>query len=423
MTRRWHTYASILALAAFYFCAGKFGLSLAFVHASATAVWPLSGIALVVLLLWGYRLWPGIFLGAFLVNITTQGSVATTLGVAAGNTLEALLGAWFVNRFANGLKAFERARNIFKFVLLAAILSTVVSATIGVTSLSLGGFAQWNHYPAIWLTWYLGDMVGDLIVAPLLVIWMTQPLFPLKSKQLLEGAALLLTVIFFGLIVFLGRIPSGVEYLAIPPLLWAAFRFGERGAITSVFVMSGVALLGTLRGLGPFATPDPNTSLLLLQAFMGSITMIALVLAAVVAEHKRAEERLQLQDTVSRILAESPALREAAPKIVQVLCERAGWEVSAIWHLDRTADELTCAEVWHLPSINVPEFEATTRQRRFAPGIGLPGRVWSSGKPAWVPDVTKDSNFPRAPVATRERLHAAFCFPIKLGDETLGVIE
>jgi two-component system, cell cycle sensor histidine kinase and response regulator CckA len=423
MTRRWHTSASILALAAFYFCASKFGLSLAFVHASATAVWPSSGIALAVLLLWGYRLWPGIFLGAFLVNITTQGSVATTLGVAAGNTLEALLGAWFVNRFAGGLKAFERARNIFKFVLLAAILSTALSATIGVTSLSLGGFAQWDQYPAIWLTWYLGDMVGDLIVAPLLVIWMTQPLFPLKSKRILEGAALLLTVILVGLIMFLGKIPSGVEYLAIPPLLWAAFRFGERGAVTSVFVMSGIALLGTLQGHGPFATLSPHTSLLLLQAFLGSITMIALVLAAVVAEHKRAEERLQLQDTVSRILAESPALREAAPKIVQVLCEGAGWEVGAVWNLDRTANELVCVEVWHLPSVNVPEFEATTRQRSFAPGIGLPGRVWSSGKPAWVPDVTKDSNFPRASVATKEELHAAFCFPIKLGDEILGVIE
>src|SRR3989442_8037341 len=113
MTRRWHTSASILALAAFYFCAGKFGLSLAFVHASASAVWPPTGIALAALLLWGYRLWPGIFLGAFLVNITTQGSLATTLGVAAGNTLESLIGAWLVCRFAGGLKAFGQAKNIF----------------------------------------------------------------------------------------------------------------------------------------------------------------------------------------------------------------------------------------------------------------------------------------------------------------------
>src|SRR5256712_8372522 len=101
------TTAAIAAVAAAYFCAGKFGLSLAFVHASASVVWPPSGIALAALLLWGYRFWPGIFLGAFLVNITTQGSAPTTFGIAAGNTAEALLRAWFVCRFANGVNAFE----------------------------------------------------------------------------------------------------------------------------------------------------------------------------------------------------------------------------------------------------------------------------------------------------------------------------
>ena len=166
MRSGFRTLTEILVLAAVYFCAGKLGLSLAYIHASASAVWPPTGIALAALLLWGYKLWPGIFLGAFLVNITTQGSVATTFGIAAGNMLEALLGAWAINRFANGAKAFERARNIFKFVLLAPILSTAVSATFGVTSLTLGGFAQWDQYAPIWFTWWLGDAVGDLIVAP-----------------------------------------------------------------------------------------------------------------------------------------------------------------------------------------------------------------------------------------------------------------
>src|SRR5438876_4009141 len=104
MTRRFHFVASILALAAVYFCLGKFGLSLAFVNASASAIWPPTGLALAALLLWGFRLWPGIFLGAFLVNISTQGSPAATLGIATGNTLEALLAAWLVRRFCNGLR-------------------------------------------------------------------------------------------------------------------------------------------------------------------------------------------------------------------------------------------------------------------------------------------------------------------------------
>src|SRR5580765_1849805 len=133
MTRRFHTVASNLALAAVYFCAGKFGLSLAIVNASYSAVWPPTGIALAALLLWGYRLWPGILLGAFLVNLTTQGNLLTSLGIATGNTIESLLAAWLVNQFANGRHAFDRARDIFKFILLAVIVSTALSATFGAT--------------------------------------------------------------------------------------------------------------------------------------------------------------------------------------------------------------------------------------------------------------------------------------------------
>src|SRR3970040_2639097 len=128
----WRTLPAILSLAGIYFLAGKAGLSLAIVHPSASAIWPPSGIALAVLLLWGYRLWPGIFLGAFLVNITTRGDLLTTLAIASGNTLEALWGAYLINRFANGAKFFERAKTTFGFVLLAALISTTVSATIGV---------------------------------------------------------------------------------------------------------------------------------------------------------------------------------------------------------------------------------------------------------------------------------------------------
>ncbi len=423
MSPRLRTLATILALAGGYFCAGKLGLSWAYVHASASAVWPPTGIALAALLLWGWRLWPGIFLGAFLVNITTQGSLATTLGIATGNTLEALLAAWGINRFANGARAFERARNTFKFVLIAAVLSTIVSATFGVTSLTLTGFAEWNRYPAIWLTWWLGDAVADLIVAPFLLILMTEPYPELKPKRVIEAAALLFSMILPGYLIFLRGAAFSAEYIVVLPLLWAAFRFGQRGAVTSALIVAVIAVVGTLHGVGPFVHPDPNASLLHLQAFMGTIAIAALVLASVVSEAKRAERRLQVQDAISRILAESPSLREAAPRIIQVLCERAGWDWGAIWNVERPANELRCVEAWHMPSIQVPEFAADTKKRRFTPGTGLPGRVWSAGKPAWIPDVTTDSNFPRAPAAIKDGLHGAFGFPIKLGDETLGVIE
>jgi len=417
------TLIAILALAGVYFCAGKLGLSWAYVHASASAVWPPTGIALAALLLWGTGLWPGIFLGAFLVNITTQGSLATTLGIAAGNTLEAVLAAWGINRFANGARAFERARTTFRFVLIAAVLSTVISATFGVTSLTLGGFAQWDQYPAIWLTWWLGDAVGDLIVAPFLLIWLTQPYPQVKANRVVEAAGLLLSLILITYLIFLLGTPYTPEYITVLPLLWAAFRFGQRGAVTSALIMSGIALVGTLNGVGPFAHTNPNESLLHLQSFMGTIAIAALVLASIISEARRAEQRLQVQDAISRILAESPGLQDAAPQIIQVLCERAGWDFGAIWNIDRAANELRCVEVWHIPSMQAPHFEADTKQRRFTLGTGLPGRVWSTGKPAWISDVTTDSNFPRAPVADKDGLHGAFGFPIKLGNETLGVIE
>ena len=422
-TLRLSTLTAILGLAAVYFLTGKFGLYLALVHPSASGVWPPSGIALAALLLWGYRLWPGVFLGAFLVNITTQGTPATTLCIAAGNTLEAVAGAWLIHKFANGSKVFERARNIFKFVLLVALISTAISATFGVTSLTLGGYAPWNRYGAIWLTWWLGDMVGDLLFGPLLVIWLTQPYPELNPRRIIEAAGLLLSLALIGYFVFLTPTPPGVEFIAILPLLWAAFRFGQRGAMTSAFLIFAVALAGTLHDLGPFANGDAHQSLLHLQGFTATIAMAALVLTSVITERMRAEQRLEVQEAVSRILADSPDLKEAGSKILQVLCERAKWSNSAIWQVDRAANELACVEFWHVQSAEAPLFEAHSRERRFARGFGLPGRVWSCGESAWIPDVTKDRKFPRAPIAAQEGLRAAFGFPIKVANEVVAVIE
>ena len=295
------TFAAIGLLAASYFVLGRWGLSLAFFHASATAVWPPTGVSLAALLLLGTRVWPGVFLGAFLVNIMTQGTVATTLGIATGNTLEALVGAWLVRRFANGTAAFERTRDILAFVLFAALLSTMVSATLGVTSLSLGGFGRWQDYVSIWLTWWLGDMVSNLTVAPLFLIWAARPQPRPTRRQLLEGAAILLSLWGIGQVVFGGwnPLPSKhypLAFLALPSLLWAALRFQQRGAIAASCLLSVVALVGTLRGLGPFVMGDPNASLLILQAFIGVTTVTNLVLAAVVSERVEAEQTLQAQE-------------------------------------------------------------------------------------------------------------------------------
>src|SRR5260370_6669911 len=135
--------AVLAALTGTYFVAGKLGLKLASVHASATAVWPCTGIALAGLLIFGYRVWPAILAGAFLVNLTTAGSVATSIGIAVGNTLEPVVGCYLVNRVAGGRRAFERAQDIFKFAFLAAMVSTTISATVAVTTLDLAGLTYW----------------------------------------------------------------------------------------------------------------------------------------------------------------------------------------------------------------------------------------------------------------------------------------
>lgn len=140
-------------------------------------------------------------------------------------------------------------------------------------------------------------------------------------------------------------------------------------------------------------------------------------------DRKRAERRLQTQYAVTRALAESDSLREAAPNVLQAVCESLDWEVGALWRVDREADILSCVEVWHVPGLAVTTFEEISRRQPFEKGTGLPGRVWESSEPAWVADIVTNGNFLRAPFAEREGLHGAFAFPITLRGETLGVME
>lgn len=287
----------LTGLGAVYFVAAKLGLRLAFMHASATPVWPNTGLALATMLILGARVWPAVLVGAFLANLTTVGSVATSLGIAAGNTLEALVGAYLVTRFASGRRAFERAVDVVKFTVLAGVLSTTVSAIFGVTSLALGGFARWADYGWIWLTWWLGDAVGDLVVAPVALLWYARPRVRWPRGRALEAAALLVGLGLAGLMVFGGLLPSRkdypLEFVCIPFFLWAAVRFRAREAATAILVLSAIAIRGTVLGFGPFVRDAPNESLLLLQAFMGVVSVMTLILTAAVSERKRVEAQLR----------------------------------------------------------------------------------------------------------------------------------
>ncbi|MGH9643044.1 MAG: MASE1 domain-containing protein [Terriglobales bacterium] len=302
---------TLTILAVVYFFAGRLGLRLAFANPSATAVWPPTGIAFAAFLIIGYWVWPAVLLAAFLTNLATAGSVVTSISIAVGNTVEGMLGAYLINRFARGRGFFDRTQDLFKFVLLAAMVSTMVSATCGVASLTLGGFAKWADYRTVWLTWWLGDAAGDLVVAPLLILWAVSARVAWNKGRLAEAAILLLCLFLIGQVVFGGLFPSEIknyplEFLCIPVLIWVAFRFGQREAATAIFLLSGIAIRGTLLGFGPFAQRTPNESLLLLQAFMGITSVMILALATVVSQHKRAEAGretviLDLQDALNRI--------------------------------------------------------------------------------------------------------------------------
>jgi len=314
MTGRSGNALLLAALFGLYVLTGKVGLSVAFVHASATAVWPPTGIALAAFLTLGYECWPAIFAGAFVVNISTAGSVATSLGIATGNTLEGLLGAYLVNRFGAGVRTFERAQDVFKFAGLAAVLSTIVGATTGVASLSLAGHAAWADWGRIWLTWWLGDMTGALIVAPLLILWIQNPRPDLVRRRPLEAACLCLVTILVGLavfgegVVFFGLRTFLLTFFCTLPLLWAAFRFRQREAAVLIAVLSGIAIWAMLRGSGPFAGVTANESLLLLQSFMGTVSVMILSAAALVEERRRVErdrEDLLAREQAARAEAES----------------------------------------------------------------------------------------------------------------------
>jgi len=288
-----------IALCAAYIVAAKLSLRLASIHPSAAPVWPPTGIAIAAFLTLGSRFWPAILIGAFIANFTTHGTAATSLGIAAGNTLEALLAAFLVTRFARGRKVFEHTWDILRFGLYAALLSSAVAATIGVTSLSLGGYADWNQYWIIWRTWWLGDGAGALVFTPLLLLWTENPKPKWTEKQWLEASVLLSLLLLTAGIVFGPIFHTQMRndpwtFLCTPFFVWAAFRFGQRESSAIIFIFCVIASIGTKQGYGPFVRPSPSDSLLLLQCFLAVKVVMILAFAAEVSDRRLQEEHMKL---------------------------------------------------------------------------------------------------------------------------------
>jgi PAS domain S-box-containing protein len=306
--------ANLAPLVAVYYACGRFGLGLASVNPHATALWAPTGISIAALLLLGYRAWPAVLAGAFLVNHHVNSSIVVSAGIAIGNTLEAIVGAYLANQFANGTQAFYRTKDVFRFVCLAGLLATAISATVGVCVLCNTGFANWHDFHSVWLTWWIGDALGALTLTPFLVLVLKNPHHTSSIDELLEIFFLLaglsiLCVLIFGPPSLLWSKWYGLAFLCLPFSVWTAFRFCPLEAAGTNLVLSGFATWGTLAGFGPFATN--HDAPLLLGTFVCIACTMSLMIAANVYQRRRAkEELLGLHCVMKAIVDEKTALLE-----------------------------------------------------------------------------------------------------------------
>ena len=325
-----------VGIAAVYVAAAKFGFTMAFTAEQVTLVWPPTGLALAALLLLSNNdnagdgdnrvssVWPGVFLGAFVANITTHEPFGVAAGIATGNTLEAVAAAWAIRRFVGTGHAINWLRYAMGLVIFGALASTVISATIGVTSLCAGGLQPWGAFRPLWRTWWLGDAAGDLLIAPVLLTWSARPRIR-TAEEALEPGILIACVITVSAAVFTRRFPaaapSPLEYTVFPFIIWAAIRFGVAGASVANLLTAVVAVWGTVHGFGPYAAARGDERLLLLQIFMGVVAGSGLILGAAISERDASKARkagmleaaldcIVTIDHVGRILEFNPAAEQ-----------------------------------------------------------------------------------------------------------------
>ncbi len=287
----------ILILAVLYHLAVRVGLMMAYVQANTSPVWPPTGIGLAALLIFGYRLWPGISLGVLIGSLLTGAPFSLALGMTIGNTLEALAAVYLLKRIVGFQNRIDRIQDVVGFVFVS-FGCTTIGASIGTLTLMLTGNGAWQFFWAIWFTWWIGDLLGALVVAPVLLTWIPPQPAKTNRRAFVEVGLLLALMVFVTWFVFSSMPPSGVFhqamiYVIFPFVIWAALRFGQRGATIAIFLVSGIAIWGTSQGMGPFSLESKNDSLVLLQTFLAVVALTALILAAATVERRKATDSLR----------------------------------------------------------------------------------------------------------------------------------
>lgn len=287
----------VFALAVLYHLAARLGLKMAYVQANTSPVWPPTGIGLAALLILGYRYWPGITLGVLLGSLLTGAPLDLAIGMSLGNTIEALIAVYCMNRIVGLHNEIDRIRDVVGLVVVS-LLCTTIGASIGTATLMITEYTEWQSFGAIWTTWWIGDLLGALVVAPMLLSWASFPFARSNRRSYIEGGILLVLVATVTWFVFSSLPPVGVFhqaliYVIFPFVIWAALRFGQRGATLAIAIVSGIAIWGTANGMGPFSLESKNDSLVLLQTFMAVVALTALILAAATIERRKASDALR----------------------------------------------------------------------------------------------------------------------------------
>ena len=291
---------ALVLVAAVYYGAGRIGLALAYLDGAVAALWPPAGFGLAVLFLYGVRLWPAIVVGDLLLGDYST-PLGTVLAQTFGNTVALVVAALLLRRLTGGRSGLERVADVVAFVA-CALVAALISAAFGPLALRLGDVISAGDLGEVFRTWTLGDAAGVLVVAPVILTWASTGLAGIGRRERIEGAVVLV------LLVLLAELPPqrDVPYIVFPVLLWAAVRFGPRGAATAILVVCSITVWNTAQNDGPFVRDSITDSLLATQLFIAISALTSLVLAAVTAERRRAAAELEA------LAGEQAALRRVA---------------------------------------------------------------------------------------------------------------
>jgi integral membrane sensor domain MASE1 len=282
--------ATITSLAIIYFVVGKIGLRALNANHYVTAIWLPAGISLAALLLQGKRVWPGIFLGSFFLSLTLNGSISISMGLASGCALEAVVGAYLVNKYANGINAFFKSRDVLRFVTFGGLVACAVPATAGISILCVCNVASWTDFWTLWFVWWVGDVLGVLFLTPFLVLLLGHGHHFSGLAETLETTVLIAGLSIVCVLNFGPRPVSWIPgnallFLCAPFLVWSALRFCPLEAAGATLIMGGIATWSSAHGFGPF---ENSTGLpLFVGVFMAVGAATTLTIAAASAEQKR----------------------------------------------------------------------------------------------------------------------------------------